>query len=251
MYHYALVRQPGENFAEGLTTLDLGKPDYEKALQQHKLYCEALKSCGLELLVLPPDLLHPDGCFVEDTAIITERVVIITRPGNQTRRGEEETIARLLHQYRGNMTKVTAPATVDGGDVLRVGDHFYIGISHRTNGEGALQLSAILLKYGYTSSTIPVKTVLHLKTGVTRIDRERLISVQELSDHFRQFEVIEVDESERYAANCLLVNDFLLMTGGFPRAKQAISRIRGNIKEVEMSEFEKMEGGLTCLSLLF
>ncbi|MBI4454043.1 N(G),N(G)-dimethylarginine dimethylaminohydrolase [Candidatus Woesearchaeota archaeon] len=250
MYTHAIVKKPGINFAKGITTANLGKPKYEKAALQHRLYCEALKKCGLKVIVLEPDLRHPDGCFVEDTAIITEKSAIITQPGDLSRRGEKEEIAEIISNYK-KIRCIKSPGTIDGGDILRINNHFYIGLSKRTNKAGAKQLAIILSKDGYTSSTIPVKSVLHLKTGVTYISNNNLIAIKEFSNRFKLFNIIKVDEDENYSANCLFVNNFLMVPKGFPKTKQKISELRYNIIEVEMSEFRKMDGGLTCLSLLF
>ncbi|MBI2107763.1 N(G),N(G)-dimethylarginine dimethylaminohydrolase, partial [Candidatus Woesearchaeota archaeon] len=214
------------------------------------LYCEALRRCGLEVIALEPDLKYPDGCFVEDTAIITEKGAIITRPGQPKRLGEEKRIKDVISRYMP-VKSIEPPGTVDGGDILSLNGHFYIGLSKRTNQEGAKQLSSILSRQGYASSAIPVTQVLHLKTGVTYIGSKTLITTVEFSDKFQSFYVIEVDEAEMYAANCLLVNGFLLVPKGFPKIKQRILELGCRIIEVEMSEFRKMDGGLTCLSLLF
>src|SRR5262249_39775537 len=130
-YTRAIVRKPGPNFADGLTTVDLGKPDFDLALRQHQDYCEALKACGLELTVLPalPDF--PDSPFVEDTAIITARCVVITRPGDKSRRGEEIYTSEILGKDH-ELEFIRNPGTVDGGDILRIGSHFFIGMSERT-----------------------------------------------------------------------------------------------------------------------
>ncbi len=132
MYTKAIVRRPGRNFAEGITTSNLGKPDFEKALEQHSAYCNALTGCGLELIVLEADERYPDGCFVEDTAIVTSEVAVITRPGAASRMGEEAEISETLSEFR-KIETIKFPGTLDGGDVLRAENHFFIGISGRTN----------------------------------------------------------------------------------------------------------------------
>ena len=135
MYTKAIVRRPGKNFANGITTSNLGQPDFNKALEQHAAYCEALTKCGVELTVLDADERYPDGCFVEDTAVVNSRVKVISRPGAATRRGEEDEIARVL-AASGPTESITAPGTLEGGDVLRAENHYYIGISERTNMRG-------------------------------------------------------------------------------------------------------------------
>ena len=245
----AIVRRPGWNFAEGITTSGLGKPDFEKALEQHEAYCNALIRCGLDLIVLSADERFPDGCFVEDTAVVTGEAAIITRPGATSRLGEELEISKILRDFM-KIERIEHPGTIDGGDVLRVGNHFYIGISERTNNEGAEQLSIILSKHGYRASKVPVASGLHLKSGVAYLGRDNFIS-----DGGFPFtagsNVIITDQEERYSANCLRVNDFLLIPKGFPSAKMQILELGFDIIELDMSEFRKMDGGLTCLSLLW
>lgn len=251
MIKNVIVRRPCKNFAQGITTSGLGKPDYELALKQHDGYIEAFKKCGCNVLVLNADERYPDSTFVEDTAIVTEKCAIITKPGAESRRGEELEIADALKNFYNKIEYLTDDARLDGGDVLRVESHFYIGLSARTDFEGAEQLTKILHKYGYTASTIPVNQFLHLKTGVVYIGNNTLVATGEFLDNlaFKDFKIIGVDEDEAYAVNCITVNDFLLIPKGFKKTKKALIDIGYEIVEIEMSEFEKMDGGLTCLSL--
>ena len=246
----ALVREPGENFAEGLTTADLGPPDPRRALAQHRGYCDALRDAGLDVLVLPADPRHPDGCFVEDTAVILDEVAVVTRPGDPSRRGEEEAVAADLARYRP-LERIRSPGRLDGGDVLRVGDHLFIGRSTRTNREGARQLAEIVAAQGYTSSEVPVDAGLHLKTGVTDLGDGRLIATAAVAARFPSSEVVTVPDEEAHAANCLRVRDRLLIPDGCPRVRRALAELGYEVVGVEMSEFRKMDGGLTCLSLIW
>lgn len=254
MYTKAIVRKPGKNFSEGITTAKFGKPDFNKALRQHGLYCDILSKCGLEVTVLEADEKYPDGCFVEDTAIVTEKTAIITRPGAESRQGEEAGIEIIL-SARGETKTISNPGTLDGGDVMRAENQFFIGISGRTNREGSRQLSQFLSEYGYSSSEIIVGPGLHLKTGITYLDRGNFLATREFALKFTGIlpdsNIIPVDNGEAYAANCLLINSFLLMPAGFPKTKERICESGYNIIEVDVSEFRKMDGGLTCLSLLY
>ena len=250
MYTKAIVRRPGRNFARGITTLKLGKPDFGKALEQHTAYCDALIRCGVELTVLEADERYPDGCFVEDTAVVNSRVAVISRPGADPRMGEEEEIARVLAGY-GITESITPPGTLEGGDVLRVENHYFIGLSARTNEEGASQLSAILSKHGFTSSVIQVEAGLHLKSDIAYLGNGNFISTPVFSAIAHPANTIVPDQDESYSANCLRVNDYLLIPKGFPKSRKKIQELGYNIIELEMSEFRKMDGGLTCLSLLF
>lgn len=250
MYTKAIVRKPGRNFSEGVTTANLGKPDFGKAVEQHEAYRDALLRCGLELIVLETDERFSDGCFVEDTAIVMREAAIITKPGIASRMGEEVEISKILSEFR-KIETIVLPGNVDGGDILRVDNHFYIGISRRTNKEGGGQLSEIFSKYGYSSSEIEVGSGLHLKSGIAYLGKGNFISIGEFSKKIDASNVIIPDQDETYSANCLLVNDFLLIPGGFPKSKKKIIDLGYNILEIDMSEFRKMDGGLTCLSLLF
>lgn len=250
MYTRAIVRRPGRKFAKGITTSNLGRPDYGIALEQHAAYCEALIKCGVELTVLDADERYPDGCFVEDTAVVNSKVKVISRPGAATRRGEEEAIAGVLDGY-GPTESIAAPGTLEGGDVLRAENHYFIGISERTNAEGASQLSAILSKNGFTSSAIRVEAGLHLKSDIAYLGDGNFISTPVFSHVAHPANTIILDPDEYYSANCLRVNDYLLIAKGFPKSKRIILDLGYNIIELDMSEFRKMDGGLTCLSLLF
>jgi dimethylargininase len=250
MYSKAIVRRPGRNFAKGITTSNLGKPHFEKALEQHAAYCNALERCGVELIVLEADERYPDGCFVEDTAIVNSKVAVITNPGVASRRGEEVEISRVLSGFR-KLETIEFPGTLEGGDILRMENHYYIGLSGRTNREGADQLSAILSKYGFTSSEITVEAGLHLKSDIAYLGKGNFISTPVFSKMIYPANTVILDQDESYSANCLPVNDFLLVPKGFPKSKTKIADLGYNIIELEMSEFRKMDGGLTCLSLLF
>jgi dimethylargininase len=248
-YTKAIVRTPGKNFAGGITTSSLGIPDFKKALDQHEAYCNALVRSGLELIVMEADERYPDGCFVEDTAIVTDETAVITRPGAASRFGEEVEISKILYDFR-KIERIENPGTLDGGDVMRVESHFYIGISERTNIEGAKQLTAILSRYGYSASSVPVEAGLHLKSGIAYLGDGNFISVEGFSKIGSGSNVIILANEDSYSANCLRVNDFLLIPKGFQSSRMKILELGYDIIELEMSEFRKMDGGLTCLSLL-
>jgi len=257
MFRKAIVREPGKNFAAGLTSVDLGAPDIERAVEQHRAYCEALESCGLELIRLPPDEQHPDSTFVEDTALLTARGAVITRPGAESRRGEIDAIESALREHYGELQFIRAPGTVDAGDVCEAGEHFFIGISRRTNEEGAKQLARWLDSLGYTSSLIDIRglsNILHLKSGLAYLGCNRLIVIEPLllsDDEFCKYELTCLDSNEEYAANCLLVNGKVLVAAGFERTKNGLEHLGYQTIALETSEFQKMDGGLSCLSLRF
>ena len=253
MFEYAIVRKPGKSLVNGITSASLGKPDYEKALEQHAAYIEALKSCGVEVTVLEADEKYPDYVFVEDTAVVTGKCAVITNPGAESRKGEEVEIEKALTDFHENIEHIQSPGTLDGGDVMMVDDHFYTGLSARTNREGAEQFAWILEKYGYGSSTIPLEKVLHLKTGLAYLENNNLVVAGEFI-HLPIFEIfakIVVEESESYAANCIWVNGKVIMPAGYEKVKQEVEEAGYNVLTVEVSEFRKLDGGVSCMSLRF
>ena len=256
MFTKAIVRAPRQNFADGLTSVDLGAPVFETALVQHRAYCEALERCGLSLIELEADAKYPDSTFVEDTAILTDRCAVIMQPGAPSRSGEILNMAETLAKYYDTLDAVQPPGTIDGGDVCQVDNHFLIGISDRTNEEGAHQLSKYLQAAGFGSSHIDIRGInglLHLKSGVSYLGEKRVLVTDALAGEKQLdgFEIVNVSEGEEYAANCIRVNDYLLIAAGFPKLRNKLEALGHNIIELEMSEFQKMDGGLSCLSLRF
>ena len=273
MFTRAIVRPPARNFAEGLTSAALGAPDYEHALEQHEAYCAAMLRCGLELTRLEPDARYPDSTFVEDVAIVTQKLAILTRPGAPSRTGEVESMRRPLADLLDTVLEIQAPGTVDGGDICQAGDHFFIGVSERTNETGAKQLAALLKDAGYESSLIDMRqstaaaatasrtqsvpgavatgSLLHLKSGIAYLGNNRLATTKALSGRsaFASFDLVHVDENEEYAANCVRINDYVLIAAGFPKFQRELTKLGYQTIALEMSEFQKMDGGLSCLSV--
>jgi len=254
VFSKAIVKQPCATFASGETSVDLGKPDFDETLKQHKAYCEALEACGLELIRLPPDDKHPDSTFVEDTAVLTARGAVLTRPGATSRLAEVESIAPVLRDYFDNIYSIEEPGTLDAGDVCEAGDHFFIGISRRTNEHGAKQLAHLLQSFGYTTSLIDIRglsNILHLKSGLAYLPGKRLVIIDALSNQkeFSGYDLIRLSSTEEYAANCLSLNGKTLIASGFPILKRELAG--HSIISLNMSEFQKMDGGLSCLSLRF
>ena len=256
MIKTAIVRPPSANFAEGLTTVDLGAPDYHRAIGQHEAYCEALQRCGLELLRLDADPAHPDSTFVEDTAVLLKECAILTRPGAPSRLAEVLSIRNVLTQHLPQLHSIEAPGTLDGGDVCEAGNHFFIGISDRTNQTGAQQLASLLASYGYSSDFVDIRGVpgiLHLKSGLACLDENRLAIIPALTRHqsFAGYELVEVDSAEQYAANCIRVNQHMLVASGYPLFEAHLRELGYETVSLDMTEFQKMDGGLSCLSLRF
>lgn len=250
MFTRAVCRPPGPDLAAGLTTAELGLPDPDLALDQHAAYVKVLEDLGLAVEVLPVLEGHPDACFVEDTAVVVPGLAVVTRPGAPSRLGEEDSVAAVLP---GPLTRLTAPATLDGGDILVAERTCWIGLSARTNADGARQLGAALQPLGYECVTVEVGAGLHLKSGVNHLGGRRLLATPDLADHpaFVGWEVLVVAEEESYAANTLFVNGTLLTPAGFPRTRELIESCGLPVRELDTSEFRKVDGGLTCLSLRF
>jgi dimethylargininase len=256
MFTHAIVRTPGMNFAQGLTSVDLGVPRYDQVLAQHARYREALLACGLAMTTLDEDLDHPDSTFVEDTAVLTACGAVLTRPGARSREGEVAAMRPVLRGFFPVPMEIEAPGTVDGGDICEAEDHFFIGLSLRTNEEGARQLAAHLAGMGYRSTLVDVRgmnSILHLKSGVSYIGNNTLVGMEEMADWeaFAGYEMIRVAGEESYAANCVRVNERVLVAAGYPRFTAELTARGFRPLALDMSEFRKMDGGLSCLSLRF
>jgi len=255
-FSHAIVRKPGASFAEGITTSGLGAPEFEKTLAQHTAYCQALEQCGLALRWLEPDEAYPDGTFVEDTAVLTAECAVLTCPGAPSRQGEAGLMLPVLQEFYEQIYTITAPGSVEGGDICQAGRRFLIGVSERTNPEGARQLAGFLARHGYNSSIIDCRQVpglLHLKSGIAYLGEARMAVIPALAEHpeLASYEKILVHNEEAYASNCVQINDFVLTAAGFPRFQESLVRRGYRLLTLEVSEFQKMDGGLSCLSLRF
>jgi dimethylargininase len=256
MFTNAIVRKPAENFVNGLTSGSLGPPDYETALRQHRRYCEALARCGLRVTVLDADLRHPDSTFVEDTAVLTSHSAILTRPGAASRQDEVAAIRGPLEQFFSTLYQIKAPGTLEGGDICQAENHFFIGISQRTNEEGGGQLAELLARQGCTSSSVDIRDIdglLHLKSGMAYIGDNNLVVIEALASdrRFRGYNLIRVNPGESHAANCMRVNDYVLLPAGYPGQEASLGPLGYNVLPLDVSEFQRMDGGLSCLSLRF
>lgn len=255
MFKNVIVRRPCRAIVKGITTANLGKPDYELALKQHDKYIETLKSCGVDVTVLEANEEFPDSCFVEDVALCTKKCVIVTRPGAMSRREEimQLDMQETLKKFFPNIEYIKEPGTIEAGDIMMVGDQFYIGLSERTNESGAKQMIDILEKYELSGTVVPLKEVLHLKTGVSYLENNNLLVAGEFvnSPLFKDFNKIVIDKEESYSANCIWVNDTVLIPKGYPKTKEAIENKGYKVVEVDTSEYRKIDGGLSCLSLRF
>ncbi|MEK4760993.1 arginine deiminase family protein [Viridibacillus sp. FSL E2-0187] len=253
MFSNVIVKKPGKSYVEGLTTSDLGTPNYEELLVQHEAYVEALKTCGVEVTYLEADEAFPDSTFVEDTAVLTKDFAVVSNPGAASRNGEIVEMEQVLKGLFEKIYYIESPGTLDGGDVLQADNTFYIGISERTNQQGAEQLKSILEKEDYVAHIVQLKEFFHLKTGIAYLGDKKMVLAGEFVEDelFASYDKIVIPKEDEYSANCILVNDFVIIPAGYPATKQKIEQAGYSVIELSMSEFQKQDGGLSCLSLRF
>ena len=250
---YAIMRRVSPAMAEcELTFLGRTPIDYDRADKQHQQIGRWLEASGLTVITLPPDPQLPDSTFTEDTAIVLDELAIITNPGAASRRAETRSIAEVLAHFRP-LHWIKDPGTIDGGDVLRIGRHIYVGQGTRTNVEGIRQLTTIAEPCGYSVIPVPLERVLHLKTCATWLgDQTLLVNRHWLADPIPgQYQFLEVPEDEPWAANTLTLNGKIHLPTGFPRTEQLLAANGYQISTIVMDELQKAEAGLTCLSIIF
>lgn len=248
----AVTRDVSPRFNEcEITHIDRTPIDVGTAQAQHHAYVQALKELGCTVLELPaePDL--PDSVFVEDTAVILPEAALITNPGADSRKPETDSIARALAPYR-ELVYIRPPAMVDGGDVLVLGRDIYVGKSTRSNTDAVAQMNHLLCRFGYQAHAVEMHDCLHLKTAVTCVDDITLLINRNWVDveHFKGYDLIEVDVSEPFAANCLPLNGSVIYPTAFPKTMKKLKDRGYNVKPVIVDELAKAEGAVTCCSLI-
>ena len=226
--------------------------DLHRARLQHRQYEQRLKEAGCQLIKLTADPDLPDSVFVEDTAIVLDEIGIITRPGAESRRAESDSVAQALMPYR-RLVYIRAPGTLDGGDVLRVGKSLYVGRSARSNTEGINQLRELVSPNGYSVVPVVLRDCLHLKSAVTQVAEDMLLVNRHWVDArvFSSMRLIDVHESEPFAANALRIVDTVIYPEAFIRTRDRLEAQDLNVCIVDASELAKAEGGVTCCSLIF
>jgi dimethylargininase len=248
----AITREISPRFNEcEITHIDRSPIDLNIARTQHHEYVNALKKLGCDVLELPAEVDLPDSVFVEDTAFILPETAVITRPGADSRKPETESIIRALSPHK-ELIHVREPATIDGGDVLVLGKNIYVGLSTRSNQDAINQLNEVLGGHGYTVIGVPLHDCLHLKSAVSRVDDKTLLINKSWVDthHFEKYELIEVDPSEPFAANCLPIGDSIIYPTSFPGTRERLEERGFKIVSVEVDELAKAEGAVTCCSLI-
>jgi len=249
----AITRGVSASLATGeLTFRDRTPIDIALARAQHQGYERALASLGVRIDHLPPEDALPDAVFVEDVALVLDEIAIVTAPGALSRRGETESIARAVGRYRP-VKHLASPATLDGGDVVRIGRTLYVGRSSRTNAAGVDQLGALVSPLGYTVLSVEVAGALHLKTACTYAGRGILLANPEwaATNVITDVEVLAVDPDEPWGGSVLAIGDTLVMPASFPRTRVKLEARGFTVLPVDLSELQKAEGGPTCLSIVF
>ena len=248
----AFVRRVSPSLAAcELTFVERAPIDVDRAAAQHAEYCRALAETGAAIVYMAPEPDLPDAVFVEDTAVALDEIIVVTRPGSRTRQDEIITAASALSAHRP-ISLIREPGTLDGGDVLRIGRDLFVGVTARSNRDGFDQLAAIASRAGLRATAVPVHGVLHLKTAVTALDDGALLMREGCVDRavFAAYELIDVDPAEPEGANVVNVNGRVLVAASAPRTRDLIARRGYEVVAVDISEFEKAEAGLTCLSIL-
>jgi dimethylargininase len=253
----AITRQVSPNIARcELTHLERQPVDYARAAAQHGEYEQALRSLGVQIIQLPAEANLPDSVFVEDAAIVLDELAVITRPGAASRRPETASIAAALQPYRP-LLYIQPPATLDGGDVLRLGRQLFVGLSSRSTPAAIEQLGELLEPYGYCLEGLHLRDCLHLKSAVTQVAPQTLLinprwlGEGELARAFTGWQIIEVDPQEPFGANCVWLAQGLIYPLAYPRTRARLESAGLRVVTVDASELAKAEGGVTCCSLLF
>jgi dimethylargininase len=249
----ALTRTVAARFTDALCAATPDVPiDLALARAQHAAYCQALADAGAAVTTLPAADALPDSCFVEDTAVVAGGVALITRPGAPSRRAEPAAIAEVLGA-RFELAYVEEPATLDGGDCMRVGTTIYVGRSARTNSAGIARLAQVFEPRGFRVVAIDLApSVLHLKCVCAPLGDDR-ITLAEGSlprEHFAGLGIVDVPAAESYAANVVAIGGRVLASAGYPRTHEALARAGFLVHVLDTSEFRKADGALTCLSIL-
>ena len=226
--------------------------DLANANRQHRQYESLLAELGARVVSLPDEPDYPDSVFVEDPALVLDEVAIMTRMGTASRRGESESLARALAEYRP-LRWLREPATLEGGDVMRVGRTLYVGVSHRTNHLGIEQLTGELDPLGYSVVPVTVRGALHLKTACCSLGDGAILANRAWLDMepLAQFRIVDVAPGEERAANVLTVGGSVIVPASFSETAEILARAGLRVRTLDVSELMKAEAGVTCSSLIF
>jgi len=235
-----------------LTYLDRQPIDFARAVEQHRQYQQCLAALGARIVSLPADPDHPDLMFVEDPAVVLDEVAVITRMGAESRRGEAASLARAIEPYRP-LIWMREPATLEGGDVMRMGGRLFVGISPRTNAAGIEQFADLVRPFGYVVQPVRLRGCMHLKSGCSALNDRTILVNREWIDTlaFEGHDLIDVAANEPNAANVLRVGETIVMAECFPETRRRVEDLGYSVVRLDISELQKAESALTCSSLLF
>jgi dimethylargininase len=253
-FSHAIARIPGDSAADGLRAVDRGAPDPALFRSQHADYVDALGETGARVEVLEPLEDFPDAAFVEDTALCLDGGAVLMRPGAPSRQGEVDAMAPVLSRFYRRLERIAAPATLEGGDILVTPGEILVGLSARSNAEGAAQLAAIVAPWGCRVRVLRTPPeVLHFKTDCSLLDPETILATPRLSAGgcFDGYRVVHTAVGEEAAANAIRFNGLLLMPAGFPRTRDRLVDLGYPVRELDNSEAHLLDGGMSCLSLRF
>jgi len=249
----AIVREVSSSINDCELAFHARQPiDVARAIEQHQAYQNCLAELGLRIVSLPAEPELPDAVFVEDPAVVVDEVAIISNMGALSRQPETISLANVLSHYRP-LKFLAQPATLDGGDVLRVDRSVFVGLSKRTNRDGLDQLSDLLGSYGYRVQPVEVKGCLHLKSACSYIGHDTFLVNRSWidADPFSGFQLLDVPEDEPAAANALLLNDVVILAASFPKTRALLEKRGLRVRPIDVSELQKAEAGVTCTSLIF
>jgi len=247
----AITRQVSPTLADcNLTFIGRVEIDIGKAIEQHRAYERTLERLGANVLSLPAETAYPDGVFVEDPAIVLDQIAVICRPGAASRRGEETSLAEAIASFR-ELRWIREPATIEGGDIVRIGKVLYAGVSRRTNLEGVRQLGELTAPFGYRVVPVEVRGCLHLKSACCPLDNSSLLTRRAWIDAapFESYRMIDV--AEEWAADVLPIGETILIPAGFPKTQERLEQSGYRTLSIDVSELQKAEAGVTCMSLIF
>ena len=246
----ALVRRPGPRLADGIVThIDRAPVDLDLARAQWEAYAAALTAAGWRVVEVEPADDHPDAVFVEDQVVVHGDLAVISRSGAPERRGEAAGVERTVRELGLRVARIEAPGTLDGGDVLRTGDTAYVGLGGRTNGVGIQQLAMHLREFEIRVQAVPVARALHLQSACTALPDGTVVGWGPVVDDREAFPAYE-DVPEEGGAHVVVVGEgHVLMAASAPRTAASYRERGYTVTEVDVSEFEKLEGCVTCLSV--
>jgi dimethylargininase len=251
---YALCRAVSPAIADCELSF-IGREPINVALAhlQHMEYVACLGKMGATVIELPAEPSLPDSVFVEDTVLLFDELAVLTRPGAESRRAEVDAIAPAVQAVRKQVERISAPGTIDGGDVLRIGKRVFVGLSQRSNQSAIDQLADILKPFGYSVTAVPMQDCLHLKSAVTALSDDTVLINPDWVDaaYFKEYQQIRVDEHEPHAANVVRIGSAILMPSAFPKTLALIATAGYAVTAVDVSELQKAEGAVTCCSVLF